>query len=187
MSSLYFVTNNKHKLTEAENILNNFNIKLKLKPLEAEKIEIQADKLEDVVEFAADRLKKMGYCDFFIEDAGLFIPALNGFPGPYSNYVYRTIGCQGVLKLMEGVRERKAYFSSAIALCHKGEIKLFIGDVWGKISMGMRGEKGFGFDPIFIPEGEERTFAEMDLEEKNKLSHRGRALENMARYLKKEL
>ncbi|MGQ4891870.1 MAG: XTP/dITP diphosphatase [Candidatus Njordarchaeia archaeon] len=184
--SLYFVTHNKHKLIEAENILNNFNIKLRLKPLKAEKIEIQADKLEDIVRFAAEWLMERGYCGFFVEDAGLFIPALNGFPGPYSSYVYKTIGCRGILKLMEKVEDRKAYFMSAIALCHKNEVKLFSGQVWGEISKDMRGEKGFGFDPIFIPRGEKLTFAEMDLEEKNRLSHRGKALGEMANYLKKE-
>ena len=149
------------------------------------KLEIQSSSLEEIIKYAADYLFKMNFCNFFIEDAGLFIDHLNGFPGPYSSYVYKTIGVDGILKLMDGISNRSAYFLSVVGLCFKDVIKIFVGEVKGKISLEARGEKGFGFDPIFIPEGYEETFAQMDLEKKNSMSHRAKALRKMAEYLKK--
>ena len=121
-----------------------------------------------------------------VEDAGLFIEALKGFPGPYSSYVYKTLGVQGILKLMEGVKRREAYFLSAIAYAEPGlEPKVFLGKVEGFIVPEARGSKGFGFDPIFQPKGSEKTFAEMGVEEKNRFSHRAKALSALAEWLKR--
>jgi len=120
----------------------------------------------------------------FVEDAGLFIDALNGFPGPYSSYVYRTIGVEGVLKLVEG-KSRGAAFVSVIALYHPGKgVRVFKGMCRGVIAQHPRGFSGFGFDPIFIPEGVGKTFAEMREDEKNKLSHRGEAARKLIEWLK---
>ncbi|RLE72114.1 MAG: non-canonical purine NTP pyrophosphatase, RdgB/HAM1 family, partial [Thermoprotei archaeon] len=125
---------------------------------------------------------------FFVEDAGLFVEALNGFPGPYSSYIYKTIGCEGILKLLEGVDNRKAYFLSVVALRAPGlGDVVFKGKVNGIIANEMRGEKGFGFDPIFIPDGCEKTFAEMNIEEKSRYSHRGKALRKMGKWIVKNL
>ncbi|PVU68179.1 hypothetical protein DDW01_00505 [Sulfolobus sp. SCGC AB-777_G05] len=103
-------------------------------------------------------------------------------PGPYTNYVRRTIGLEGVLKLMQGVKNRKAYFSTVMCYISESDLKIFEGRVYGKISSEIRGEGGFGFDPIFIPDGEDRTFAEMRIEEKNKYSHRSNAFKKFIDY-----
>lgn len=187
MAKLYFVTGNKNKFLEVKSIFDEELpwIELSMAPLA--KLEIQSEDLVEIVKFAAENLFENGYCDFFVEDAGLFIKSLNGFPGPYSSYVFKTLGCDGVLKLMNGVDDREAYFKAVIALCLNGSIYLFEGRVEGYISSEVRGDKGFGFDPIFIPLGESRTFAEMDMGWKNKYSHRARAVRDMVSFLKKNL
>ncbi len=182
------MTGNKHKVQEAQNILEKYNIKISVKPLDLEKIEIQSDNLEEIVRFAVNWIiERKKRCNFFLEDAGLFVDALNGFPGPYSSYVLKTIGYNGVLKLMEGIENRNAKFQSVIGLCFRNEVKIFKGEVNGRISHEARGNKGFGFDPIFIPNGYDKTFAEMDLELKNSMSHRGKSIKKMAEYLKKKV
>jgi XTP/dITP diphosphohydrolase len=141
--------------------------------------EVQADTLDEVAEASARHLLAEGAVQppFLLEDAGLFIKGLNGFPGVYSAYVFNTIGCQGILRLMEGNRARDASFESRIALCLPGgSIELLSGTCSGTIVQGERGSGGFGFDPVFIPQGEYRTFAEMSIEEKEGHSHRGQAL-----------
>lgn len=148
------------------------------------KLEIQADSLEEIALFAAESLSRDLNVDFFIEDAGLFIDALNGFPGPYSNFAYKTIGCRGILKLMNGISKRDAEFRSVIVLRYKGLIKIFKGVCKGRISNDIRGNFGFGFDPIFIPEGSLKTFGEMNMEEKNEYSHRAKAIKLMIDFIK---
>lgn len=141
--------------------------------------EIQADTLEEVAGASARQLFAEGAVPppFVLEDAGLFIDALEGFPGVYSAYVFQTIGHQGILRLMEGIRDRDASFESRIALCVPGgDVELLSGSCSGTIPQAMRGSGGFGFDPVFIPEGDYRTFAEMSIEEKEGHSHRGHAM-----------
>ncbi|MDK2870545.1 MAG: XTP/dITP diphosphohydrolase [Pyrococcus sp.] len=170
---LFFITSNDGKVREAKKFLEPLGINVIKKPLEYP--EIQADTLEDVVVFGLNWLKDKVDKPFIIEDSGLFIEALNGFPGVYSAYVYKTIGLDGILKLMEGIENRKAYFKSVIGF-YDGEIHLFVGEVRGRISNEKRGSHGFGYDPIFVPDGFDKTFAEMSTEEKNSVSHRGKAL-----------
>lgn len=184
---LYFLTKNKHKIQEAENILNKYNISVNPIPPNVEKIEIQSANLEEIVNYAALHAIKQNICNFFVEDAGLFIDSLNGFPGPYSSYVFKTIGNVGILKLMERESNRRAYFQSTVGLCFNGELYLFTERVYGLIADEMRGDKGFGFDPIFIPDGYDKTFAEMDINEKNHLSHRGKALRKMAMFIREKI
>ena len=119
-----------------------------------------------------------------IEDSGIFIDALNGFPGVYSAYVFRTIGNAGILRLMAGVESRSASFESRVGFWAPGlGPHIFRGSCRGSIATEAAGSSGFGYDPIFIPEGEGRTFAQMSLEEKGALSHRGRALAELLRFL----
>lgn len=140
--------------------------------------EIQSDDLEDIVRASAIEAAKLYGGDLLIEDAGLFIDSLKGFPGPYSSYVYSKLGCEGLLKLLSGVTDRSAYFFSAICyVSERLELRIFKGKCSGRIASEVRGTGGFGFDPIFIPlEGDGRTFAEMSLQEKNAISHRSKAL-----------
>jgi XTP/dITP diphosphohydrolase len=130
-----------------------------------------------------DAVKNSGL-PIFVEDAGIFVKALNGFPGPYSSYVYRTLGTKGILKLMSNIKSRGAYFQAIIAFSNPEEQPTcFIGRVKGKISLKERGTSGFGYDPIFEPsKGDGRTFAEMSTEEKNRLSHRAEALRKFAEW-----
>lgn len=176
---LLFITGNRGKFVEAERLLGRFGIRLEQADLEI--TEPQADTLEEVVEKCAEEaLKKTDGC-FIIEDSGLFINSLNGFPGVYSSYVYRKIGCDGILKLLTGSSDRSAYFMTSLAYGEAGRgIKLFKGRVDGLIVMEPRGKGGFGFDPIFTPLNSDLTFAEMSTEEKNKFSHRAKALRAFA-------
>ena len=118
---------------------------------------------------------------FFLEDSGLFVGALNGFPGPYSSYVHSTIGNEGILDLLINSRDRSAYFLSVICY-YDGEFKVFEGRVEGTIATECRGRSGFGFDPIFQPSGHDSTFAEMG-DAKNEFSHRRRSAEIFFRSL----
>jgi XTP/dITP diphosphohydrolase len=141
--------------------------------------EVQADTLDDVAMESARWLMERGEVEapFVLEDAGLFVDALEGFPGVYSAYVYKTLGCEGILRLMEGREDRRARFESRLALVLPGgEVELLSGTSRGSVAEDARGSGGFGFDPIFVPEAETRTFAEMPIAEKQGHSHRGMAL-----------
>ncbi len=180
MPPLYFVTSNPHKVKEAKRIAQTLGVGVTITQLkEAKKIEIQSNSLPHVVRWAADHLKKQGYDNFFVEDAGLFISRLNGFPGVFSHYVFSTIGAAGILTLMESVQDRTATFKSVVALIRHGQETIYEGVTEGQISTKIRGSRGFGFDPIFSPTGETETFGEMDIERKNRYSHRGKSIRSM--------
>ncbi len=146
--------------------------------------EIQSESLEEIVRASAREAAEHFGGGLLLEDAGLFITSLKGFPGPYSSYVYSKIGCDGILKLLTGVSDRSAYFLSVICYVSEGlEQKIFSGKCSGVIAGEPRGRGGFGFDPIFIPlEGDGRTFAEMSLQEKNNYSHRSKALKEFIKW-----
>jgi len=178
---LFFATNNKDKLKEAEYILNKYGVVLK--PITIDKIEIQSDSLKEIAVYAVKSIYKIIGKPVVVEDSGLFIDALNGFPGPYSSYVYKTIGLKGVLKLLDGVIDRRAKFIAVVALAFNDNVCVFEGSIEGYISLEIRGDKGFGFDPIFIPVGSNKTFGEMDIEEKSMYSHRGKAFKELATWV----
>lgn len=180
--TVYFATSNKGKYVEAAMLAANFGVRLK--HLNVEKLEIQADRLTDVASFAASHLARTRHRGVVSEDAGFFVDALNGFPGPYSAYVFRQIGTAGVLKLMQGITKRAAQFEAAVAYCIPGKrAKCFTGIVRGRVSQRPRGKHGFGFDPIFTPYvSDGRTFAEMTIEEKNSFSHRAQAFAKFCKW-----
>lgn len=168
---LAFLTSNRHKFREARAAL---GPAVPLEQVAAPKPELQADDLETIARFGAGFAARVLGRPVVVEDTGLFVEALGGFPGPYSAYVARTVGNAGLLKLMDGVRDRRAVFRSAVAFAVPGgEPALFVGEVPGRITTEPRGRGGFGFDPIFGCRG--RTFAEMSIAEKAAVSHRGRA------------
>jgi XTP/dITP diphosphohydrolase len=181
----FFATTNYHKFHEARQVLAEHGISAALLRIEA--IEIQDDNLEEIAKASAqDAVEKSGL-PVLVEDAGLFIDALKGFPGPYSSYVYRTLGTQGVLKLMKRIAKRNAHFHSVVAFHNpkRASPKCFHGKVKGKITLKEQGKQGFGFDPIFVPKGGVgKTFAEMTTVEKNKFSHRAQALRKFAAWYK---
>ncbi|MDD1648668.1 MAG: RdgB/HAM1 family non-canonical purine NTP pyrophosphatase [Methanomicrobiales archaeon] len=117
-----------------------------------------------------------------VDDTGFSIHALGGFPGPYAAYVLTTLGNGGILKLLDGVTDRAAFFETAIAHADgEGTIRVFRGRIDGTITTSPRGTGGFGYDPIFEVDG--LTLAELTLEEKSRISHRARALQALRRWL----
>jgi len=186
LETLKFVTSNPHKFREAEAILGDFGIEVKWMNLEYP--ELQADTLEEVVLYSLKWLSESkGIKEpFFIEDAGLFIRSLKGFPGPYSSYVFRTIGNEGILRLMNGIEDRKAKFRSVIGLAIDGKHYTFHGETKGSIADSIRGTL-WGFDPIFVPENMGGlTYAELGVR-KNLVSHRRKSLELMASWFSRKV
>ena len=136
--------------------------------------EHRSDDVEEIArgkaEYAYGELK----IPLLVDDTGLFIDALSGFPGPYAAYVLHSIGNTGILKLMEGRADRTARFVTAIAFADERGVRVFRGTLEGEITRAPRGSGGFGYDPIFGIEG--RTLAELPLGKKSRISHRARAL-----------
>ncbi|MCX6774453.1 MAG: XTP/dITP diphosphatase [Candidatus Micrarchaeota archaeon] len=178
---LLFATHNKHKLEEAREILGKLDIEIE--HFEIEYDEPRGEDTSEIAEKSArdlfSRIKK----PLFLDDSGIFVNALNGFPGPYSAWVFRKMGYQGILKLLDGNENRKAYFKSSIAYASEKGTFVFDGIMKGSIPKEARGDNGFGYDPIVVPEGMDRTFAEMSDEEKNSISHRKIALHKFADFL----
>lgn len=177
---LFFVSSNDHKYLEARKILHGFDITLGF--LKSDLEEIQSNTLNEI----ASRKAKNAFSKFkkpiIIEDDGLFIDSLNGFPGPYSSYVFKTIGNDGILNLLKN--NRKAKFVSIITYCDKSILQSFDGKLNGMISRSQKG-KGWGYDPVFIPKNSKKTFAEMN--DKNDFSHRYKALKKFSNwYLNKQ-
>ena len=185
---VFFATGNVHKFHEARSILTGLDIAVGM--LRVKDTEIQSDSLVEIAQASALDAFKRCHLPVVVEDAGLFIDVLNGFPGPYAAYAYQTIGNKGLLKLIKNVENRKAVFQSAIVYCDSDAEApvVFEGEVAGKITNEERvgnGKSGFGFDPIFKPDGSAKTFAEMTLEEKNGFSHRANAVRKFAEWYKK--
>jgi XTP/dITP diphosphohydrolase len=185
---VFFATGNVNKFNEARTILTEYGIAVGM--LRVKTAEIQSANLREIAQTSAQDAFKRCHLPVIVEDAGLFVDALNGFPGPYTAYAYKTIGNNGLLKLMENVEDRKATFQSAIAYCdsYTGAPACFEGEAAGKITNEERrgnSKLGFGFDPIFQPSGSEKTFAEMTIEEKNGFSHRAKAVRKFAEWYKK--
>lgn len=187
---LVFATNNKHKLQELQAILgNHFELK-SLKEIDCfEEIPEEQPTLEgNANQKAFYVFEKYGY-SCFADDTGLEIEALNGEPGVYSaRYSGEEKSAEAnmkkVLEKMIEIKHRNARFRTVISLVINGKEKQFEGIVEGEIIQEKKGDSGFGYDPIFQPLGYNITFAEMNLEDKNKISHRGRAVEKLVQYLK---
>ena len=188
---LVFASNNKHKLQELRAILgDNFEL-LSLQDIGCfDDIPEEQSTLEgNARQKAFYVFEKFGFA-CFADDTGLEIEALNGEPGVYSaRYAGEEKSAEAnmdkVLKNMEKINRRNARFRTVISLVINGEEKQFEGIVEGEILREKRGCSGFGYDPIFQPQGFSLTFAEMELDEKNKISHRGRAIQKLVQYLKK--
>lgn len=164
---LYFVTGNEGKLREAWEYLDD------VEGIEYDYPEIQHEELTEIAAHGARAAYEHVGEPVLVDDAGLFVDALDGFPGPFSAYVEDTLGVSRVGALVRREENHRARFRTAIAYCDGETIETFEGSVRGRI-VPPRGEGGFGYDPIFEHNG--RTFAEMSAEEKNAVSHRGRAL-----------
>jgi XTP/dITP diphosphohydrolase len=179
-SDLLFVSSNNHKYQEARNILDSFGITLEFFKYGLE--EIQSHSLKEISLKKAFNAFQKCKKPVLVEDDGLFIDSLCGFPGPYSSYIFKTIGNKGILQLLQ--QDRKAKFVSVISFCDKNNLESFEAKIDGKISKIPRGQ-GWGYDPIFMPKNYTKTFAE--LANKNKLSHRYTALKKFSKwYLHKQ-
>jgi XTP/dITP diphosphohydrolase len=187
---VFFATGNINKFNEVRNILSKYNISVGMLKLKGD--EIQSDSLKEIAQKSVIYAYKRCQLPILVEDAGLFIDVLRGFPGPYAAYVYKTIHNSGIVKLMDGSKERHAKFQSVIAYCDHETICdpiFFEGEVNGEITLSERkeqGKSGFGFDPIFKPNGNEKTFAEMTIGEKNLYSHRAKAIHKFAEWYRKQ-
>jgi XTP/dITP diphosphohydrolase len=187
--TIIFATNNEHKLKEIKSILGKkFNL------LSLSDINMQEDIPENEPLLEGNALFKARYIhnatgkNVFADDTGLEIDFLNGFPGVHSARFAgenkdSSANIEKVLSLLGNTTNRKARFRTVIALILDNKEYLFEGIVTGTIINEKRGTKGFGYDPVFMPEGKNRTFAEMELDEKNSISHRARAFEKLIEFL----
>ncbi|MBQ2853708.1 MAG: non-canonical purine NTP diphosphatase [Bacteroidales bacterium] len=189
MKDLVFATHNAHKLEEIRAILKEYNI------LGLNDINCHTDIIEDASTLEGNAIIKANFVtnnyniNCFADDTGLEVEALDGAPGVYSaRYAGENCSYQdNVIKLLDALKDienRKARFRTVIALNLDGRQYTFEGIVNGIITKEQHGEKGFGYDPIFLPDGYDMTFAEMPLEIKNKISHRGIATQKLIEFLK---
>ncbi len=183
IAEIYLATSNEHKIEELSPLFSRFGIVLK--QAKVEKLEIQNSELQLISEFAVrkayDKIRK----PIIVDDTGLYIDELNGFPGPYAHFVLDTIGRHGILKLMNGISNRSAKFITSASICISESIcKTFLGVLEGTIAEDERGSYGFGYDSIFIPQGMKYTLAELDLLQKVEISHRTKAFTKLIKWLK---
>ncbi|MDD3407341.1 MAG: RdgB/HAM1 family non-canonical purine NTP pyrophosphatase [Methanomicrobium sp.] len=171
MFTITVVTGNEGKAAEASSYFSGI---AKVLHVKMDLLEMKSNDPGEIAKgkavLAYERLKE----PLIVDDTGFFIEALSGFPGAYAAYVLDTIGMDGVLRLMEGEKNRNAYFETAIAYADSEGVFVFKGRIDGFVADAPRGSFGFGYDPIFEVAG--RTFAETDISEKSLISHRGRAL-----------
>lgn len=188
---LVFATNNKNKILEIQQMLPDDIEIISLESIGCfEDIPETADTIEENAIMKVNYITKKYSCDCFADDTGLEVDVLNGEPGVFSA---RYAGEQrdsneNMNKLLANLKNkpnRNAQFKTVIALNLNGEQHLFTGIARGKITLEKTGNQGFGYDPIFKPEGYEQTFAQLSLEEKGLISHRGKATEQLIRFLKK--
>ena len=190
MRKLLFATNNAHKLAEVQAVLGDaFVLTTPRDCGVTEEIPETCDTLEGNASQKAHYLRDRVGLDCFADDTGLEVAALGGAPGVHSAR-YATDGHDFaannrlLLKHLEGVADRRARFRTVIALLFEGQEYRFEGIVEGRIIEREAGHEGFGYDPLFIPDGCDRTFAEMTADEKNAISHRGRAVRQLVEFLR---
>ena len=175
-SNYKFVTGNPDKVREAGEILN-----LTLEPVSVPGLfEIQTPDLDEVVRHKARQAYSALQYPVMVEDSGLVFHAWNGLPGALVKWFEETVGCQGMLKMVKDFDDRSATAICCFAIYDGENMQIARGEAKGTIADKPRGKNGFGWDVIFIPEGHERTYAEMSTQEKNAISHRKKALDKLA-------
>lgn len=185
MTTLTFYTTNKGKATELARQVEPFGYAVSQDA--SGYPEVQADTLREVAEGGAAWLLARGaQPPFLLEDSGLFVAGLKGFPGVYSRHALETVGLDGLLRLLQGASSRRAHFASCLLLVEPGGVlRFFEGRCDGAIALAPSGAGGFGFDPLFVPDGGDgRTFAAMAGPEKAALSHRGKAVAALLAHLR---
>jgi XTP/dITP diphosphohydrolase len=176
-----FVTTNEHKRREVQRILG-----VELECAAPDVPEVQAlDFAEVAARKARSAYEELGrpHCPVLVEDSGLVIRAWNGLPGALTKWFLSSVGNEGLLKMLGG-GDRRASAVCAVAVANRGgEVRVFRGEVEGSIASEPRGEGGFGWDPIFVPDGSELTYAQMGDAKKNEDSHRARAFRQVREWL----
>lgn len=197
MTRILAATSNKHKITEFQEMLTGNGLDIKISSMA--EIRDFPELIENGETFEANSAMKAEQAsDFaqitaFADDSGLAVDALGGAPGIYSaRYAGENASdadrIAKLLKEMEGVSDRTARFVCVISIAHCGKlIASFRGEVVGKIAQAPAGACGFGYDPVFVPEGYDRTFAELGAEVKDKISHRARAFEQAVAFIQKNI
>ncbi|MHB8361585.1 MAG: RdgB/HAM1 family non-canonical purine NTP pyrophosphatase [Thermoplasmataceae archaeon] len=175
-----FVSSNEYKFEEIREMMKIRGIDIEWVKLKYE--EIQSDSTEEISRDSCSKLKEKIHGKFFIEDTGIFIKALSGFPGPYSSYIQKTIGNKGIIDLMVNL-PREATFVTVISYWNGTNILQFKGETDGIVADAISQGRAFGYDPIFIPKGKDMTMSLLSLEEKNKVSQRGKAMNDFIQYL----
>lgn len=187
--NLIFASNNAHKLQEIQMMLSDT---IKLQTLKS--VGIYEDIPEPYATFEQNAWAKASFVseklnqNCFAEDSGLVVPALNNEPGVFSaRYAGEPSNDknnnQKLLNNIQDIEDKRAYYQSVICLIWNQEIHYFKGKCEGKITLQPKGDNGFGYDPLFIPDGFDKTFAEFPLTEKNKISHRSKALQGFVQFL----
>lgn len=178
-----FVTSNSGKVKEFKQIL---EPEIKVNHIKISYPELRSNNPEEIARMSAEMLASKLKKAVVVEDSGLFIKALNDFPGTCSAYIHNRIGLKGIIRLMEGVRDRECTYRSAVAYCEPNKKAIsFLGEEKGTVAESIRGSYGFGHDPIFIPEGRDKTYGEIkNCEEIKKF--RKRAVEKLRDYLLKK-
>ena len=179
MRKINFVTHNQDKVREFKAILKDFEVE----QIDIDYPELRSDDPEEIAREAVKKLADELGKPVVAEDSGLFIMALKDFPGTSSAYIHKRIGLKGILRLMEGIKNRECVYKSAVGYCEPGkEAVSFLGDEAGEVAEEIKGSHGFGHDPIFIPEGSEQTYGEMENVEDVK-KFRRKAIEKLKEYL----
>lgn len=179
INKILFATTNKGKLTEAQTILD-----IEVEGVPGDVPEIQSLDPKEVAVHKAQSYFELLKKSILIEDLSFIFKALGKLPGPYVDDFLKSLGNEGLIKLLDGFEDRRAEAITTLVYCvGRGEMEIFTGSVKGVITSEERGEHGFGWDAIFVPDGENRTFAQMTMEEKNKYSMRAMALKKFRMWL----
>ncbi len=187
MTFVYFASSNENKFLEiqslfdVENKENKENVKILFSSPAIK--EIQSDSIIEVAEDKAKKAFSIIKRPVIVEDDGLFIEELNGFPGVYSSFAFKTIGNKGILSLLGNNEKRRARFLSVFSFFDGNTIETFGGETAGHIATEIF-PSGWGFDPIFKPEDEELTYGELNLQRKNDISHRSKAFRQFLKWYK---
>lgn len=180
MIDITFITNTEGKAVEAQEILGD-GFKVTHKKVDLD--EIQTIDGKEVIEKKAREAYSILKSPVLVEDTSLYFHAWNGLPGALVRWFLDAVGCDGICRMLGDEKDRSGYAESAIAYYDGKEMKIVTGRINGTISLILKGNKGFGWDPIFIPAGHNQTFGEMKMVQKNKISMRKIALEKLRDYL----
>lgn len=181
MNKLYLITGNKNKAKDIQEMLG-FPIEVK----DLHLIEVQSMDLEVIIRHKAEEAFKKIKKPLIVEDVGLFLDAWNGFPGPFIRYVEDIVGYETLLKMMESEKNRKATVRIAVGYHDGKKVQIFWGDLKGNISRSIYKGKGWGFGPILKVGTSDKTYSELPVHIQHQISHRGKAIRKLKKYLQKQ-